>query len=272
LLDTKERSRLRKSRDRIQSLERAGAVLGTFDRNIPELSISELAERVSLARTTVHRIVTSLMHIGYLRYNPVSGRYKLGYGLLNLGARVLQQETVRQDARPFLLSLFESVHETIFLAIRDGQSVVYIDRLQPEQMLQIGAPLGGRSPLHCSATGKAILMATDPQERLYLLRNYEFSRLTRNTAASVEKLVSDLEQGQRRGFSLDLEESEIGICGVGAPILGADRRVLAAFSVAAPIVRVGKSRLLEIGKLVRDTSIAISDAHYDTAARTGGRQ
>jgi DNA-binding IclR family transcriptional regulator len=263
---------LRKSRDRIQSLERAGAVLGAFDRNIPELSISELAERVRLARTTVHRIVMSLAHIGYLRCNPVSGKYKLGYGLLNLGARVLQQETVRQDARPFLLSLFESVHETIFLAVRDGQSVVYIDRLQPEQMLQIGAALGGRSPLHCSATGKAILMATDPQERLSLLRNYEFSRLTPNTAVSVERLVSDLEQGQQSGFSLDLEESGVGICGVGAPIFGADHRVLAAFSVAAPTVRVSKSRLLEIGKLVRDTSIAISRVHWGDRGQQGTEQ
>src|SRR2546423_5182805 len=136
--------------------DRLLAVLGAFDRDSPALSLAEISRRAELPLTTAHRLVGALTAWGALERDE-SGGYHIGLRLWELGALAPRGLVLREAAMPFLEDLYESTHENVHLAIRDGLEVVYIERISGRSAGGVLSRVGARWPLHATGVGLVLL-------------------------------------------------------------------------------------------------------------------
>lgn len=210
---------------------RAALLLSVFDSGHPSLGLSEIARRSTLPKATVHRLAGQLVHHGFLERD--GDGYRLGVLLFELGQRVPRSRVLRDAALPFLEDLFVASRETVHLAVQVGTDVMYIDKLVGHSSGRTPSQVAGRLPLHCTATGKAILASLSEEELdEYLSR--PLGRVTRHTIVVPDVLRADLRTVRGNGWAVEREETLIGFVSVAAPIFDRDERPLAALSVTAP--------------------------------------
>jgi DNA-binding IclR family transcriptional regulator len=216
----------------VQSIARAGRVLRALEAAPDGLALGELATKVDLPKSTVHRLVGALTAED-LATTAAGGRIRLGGGLARLGAATRQ--TLRHDLRPVLERLRADVDETVDLAVLDGTVARFVDQLPAPHRLRAVSAVGVAFPLHCTANGKALLAAmTDEQCRALLPARLE--RLTPHTITRRAALLAELERVRRDGVAFDREEHTEGICAVGAAVIDAAGPA-AAISVPVPTPR-----------------------------------
>lgn len=233
----------------VQAIERAAVILDILGQSPTGVSIGEIAARANLPKATVHRLLASLAHFDFVRQAKTSRRYQLGFKLVELGNRLLNQVDLREDARPFLMALAEDVQETVHLVVRDQAEALYIDKvsLNPEQSgLQMVSRVGARTALHSSAVGKVLLASLAPPEVDAIVKQQGLVPATDKTIVDRRQLHAHLDDVQRQGFAVDDEENEKGIRCVGAPIFDADGRVVAAVSISGPTARVTPQRVTQV--------------------------
>ena len=246
----------------VQSLERAARILNVLSGFSQGLSLGELAQKVSLSKGTVHRLLTSMSYLEFIRQDPLSKQYLLGFKLVELGNSLLSQIDFRSEAKPLLMELAERVKETVHMVILDEQEVLYIDKVEPignSTGLRMASMLGSRIPAHCSAVGK-VLLAFLPEERFEkIVAAKPLARKTTNTITDPVKLKTHLDQVRRNGYAFDNEENEIGIRCVAAPICDQRGEVIAAISISAPAIRIHSQLLVDSLKdQVVETALMIS--------------
>jgi len=221
----------------IQAIARAGRVLRALEAAPAGLALGELAERVELPKSTVHRLVGALAREELTASAP-DGRIVLGGAVGRMAAA--GQATLPARLRPILEELSRETGDTVDLAVLDGTSVRFVDQLPGPQRLRAVSAVGAEFPLHCTANGKALLAALGPAEARALLP----ARLRRCTAATITSraaLLEELATVAREGVAYDREEHSEGICAVGAAVLDASGRPVAALSVPAPSTRFAGS-------------------------------
>lgn len=223
----------------VSMVGRSAAVLSAFDLRHPALGLSELARRSGLPKATVHRLAGQLVDHGFLERE--GDAYRLGVWLFELGQRVQRSRVLRDAALPFLEDLFVASRETVHLATTVDTHVMYIDKLVGHSSARTPSEVAGRLPLHCTATGKAML-AHWPTEALddYLRRPLQ--RVTRHTIVVPDVLRSELATARRIGWAVEREETMVGYVSVAAAVFDADDRPLAALSVTGPGRRIDADR------------------------------
>ena len=252
----------------IGSVLRAISLLRCFSMGAPELSVTELSNRLSVHKSTVSRLLATLSKEGLVDRNPESGKYRLGLGLLELAGQVLLHADLRQIARPFLRQLSETTQETVNLAILDGdlsfnlEQAVSYDR----RVLGIGW-LGRRAPLHASSTGK-VLLAYHPREKWSSILSSPLIGYTDKTITDLNDLSLELEKIYERGYATGLQELEVGLNAVAAPVRDHQGEVIAAVSVTGPPSRLSKQHIhREVAKQVVACAEQISQALGFSKAR-----
>jgi IclR family pca regulon transcriptional regulator len=246
-----------------QSLERGLAILGAFTPDRPALGISELAQRLSLTRSTTHRYVATLAKLGYLDQDEATRKYRLGIRVLDLGFSVLGGLGLREIAAPHLQRLTAATGHTSNLAIRDDTDVILIDRFRGRpgryHHLEFSLHAGSRIPSYCSATGKALLAflaqpdLDDVLDRIELLPRGPRSLTTRAT------LLAELGQVRRTGLALNDEELDSGLRSIAAPVRSRSGPVVAAVNLAFPWSPVAMSELADqFGPLLLGTARQVS--------------
>ena len=144
-------------RYRIQAIERAVSILNVFSTDEPELGVTEIADRVGLHKSTVHRFMVNLDAAGLVERNPRSGRYRLGLRIFELGGLVMQQMNLWDEALPFLEGLVHDTGETGHLAVLDGGEAIYIERVEARRALRVPSAIGRGYPAHATNLGKVLL-------------------------------------------------------------------------------------------------------------------
>jgi IclR family pca regulon transcriptional regulator len=246
-----------------QSLERGLAILGAFTPDRPALGISELAQRLSLTRSTTHRYVSTLAKLGYLDQDEATRKYRLGIRVLDLGFSVLGGLGLREIATPHLQRLTAVTGHTSNLAIRDDTDVILIDRIRGRpgryHHLEFSLHAGSRIPSYCSATGKALLAflaqpdLDDVLDRIELLPRGPRALTTRAT------LLAELGQVRRTGLALNDEELDSGLRSIAAPVRSRSGPVVAAINLAFPWSPVAMSELADqFGPLLLGTARQVS--------------
>lgn len=241
----------------IKSLTKVLQVLECFSQRDANLTPAEIALRTGLPRATTHRLVSSLRDIGLLEQNGKRDTYKLGMKLFQLGSLVLQNLDLDKHARPYTSQLQVITGEMIHLCIFDGAQMAFVER---QEMSSAGNTTITRiesAPVYCTSVGKAFL-AFQGQA---LIRKVIGDRLTERTPFTLtdgDALQQDLILTRERGFSLDLQENELNVHCVGAPIRGSNGQVFAAISVSGSAERLPKSRLEGLAPLVMETAQKIS--------------
>lgn len=219
-------------REGVQVIARAAAIMRLLAEAPEGLSLSRLAEKARLARSTVHRIVGALDAEGFVRQAP-SGKLRLGPGLIVLA--VASRRDLRHEAARYLERLSRELRETVDLAVLDGGDVLFIDQYTSRRQLRIVSEIGARFPLYCTANGKALL-AELPNAEVVRLVPQNLPRLTEYTLSTSEQLLEELAQVRTEGVAYDRQEHTLGISSVGTAIRDAVGNT-AAFTVVMPTAR-----------------------------------
>jgi len=242
---------------RLSSVANALRLLKVFSDDESEIGISALAQRMGLAKSTVHRLASTLLGADMLEQNPETGRYRLGLALLELGALVRRKMDVSNEARPYLRMLRETTGETVHLAILDHASVFYVTKLESKQAIRMSSEVGARAPVHCTGDGKALL-AFQSEEFVENVIGGGLPGRTAHTITDAKVLRRDLAVIRARGYAIDNEESESGLRSVAAPIRSESGAVVASLSIAGPAHRISRKSLASHAREVVAAADAIS--------------
>jgi DNA-binding IclR family transcriptional regulator len=253
----KAKQKSRAKAGRLSSVAMALRLLKAFSEKDDEVGISTLSKRLGIAKSTVHRLVVTLVSEGMLEQDPESGKYRLGIALFSLGALVRRRMNVSTEARPFLFALREKTDETVHLAILDGIEIMYVYNLESSQAIRMRSDLGVRKPAYCTAEGQAIL-AFQPAEVVDRVIRQGLSPRTPQTTTDPAKLLRTLETIRQRGCAIEDEESEIGMRCIAAPIRDDAGEVVAAVAIAGPVSRLSKKAIADFIPHVIETANLIS--------------
>ncbi len=228
----------------IRSVERALDVLLCFSGESQGLRVTDIAEKLGLYKSTVHRILVTLESRGFVRHDQMTGRYHLGLKALELASGYLTSGDVPAVAYPEMLALRDRAQETVSLYIRDGLERVRIQRAEGPLTVRRVVGLGERLPLYLGASGKVLLAWLPPPERAAILDQIlppDFDRAA---------LEAALEQARKQGWAESLEEREMGVASVAAPVLDRTGRCVAALAISGPVSRFEPERTAKLAGLV----------------------
>jgi DNA-binding IclR family transcriptional regulator len=227
------RARPQADRHGVQVIARAALLLRALDSEPRGLSLSQLADKVGLPRSTVQRIVSALADEGFVTPASPTGRVRLGHELARLAAA--GRRDVWLELHPLLQTLFDKLNETVDCAVVDGLELRLVDQIPAPHRLRAVSAVGATFPLHCNANGKAVLAAWQPEDVVRLLPA-RLQRFTDNTITSRTQLVKELATVRETGIAFDLEEHTIGICAAGTTVRD-PFGTLVAISVPVPTQR-----------------------------------
>jgi IclR family transcriptional regulator, KDG regulon repressor len=240
---------------RLSSVANSIRLLSSFSGEEDELAITTLSQRLGLAKSTVHRLASTLTSAGFLEQNGQNGRYRLGVALFELGALVRRRMDVANEARPHLRELLEKTGETVQLGIVDHYSVLYVYEMESRRAIRMAAAVGARVPLHCTAVGK-VLLAFQPADYIKDTLARGLTAFTDKTVTRREAVLELLQEARSRDYAIDDEESEVGLRAIAAPVRNHNGMVIAALGVAAPVQRMNK----KVMQTTVPTVIAIAQA------------
>jgi DNA-binding IclR family transcriptional regulator len=247
----------------IRSVVRAGQILKELGTGAPRLGVTELSERLGLAKATVYGLVRALEQEGLVERDAETGKYRLGPAVLQLGNAYLDGNELRARSLLWADALAERVTEAVRVGVLVGPNVVIVHHVfRPDdsvQMLEVGAAI----PWHVSALGKAIVANVDPATREALIHD-ALPTLTGWTVTDRERVVASLEQILRRGVAIEDQEAVVGEAEIAAPVLGRHGAV-GAIGVAGPA-----ERLVPDGP-VPDVVVAVREVARRLSKDMGGR-
>lgn len=219
----------------IQSVERAIWILKCFENN-ESLSLSEISRMVSLHKSTVFGLASTLEAYQFLEQDPKDGRYRLGISLFRMGSRV--NTDLRSIVSPYLDKLVHMCGETVNFVIPDGDCVVYLDKKESSRSMRIATSLGQREPMYRTAAGKAILAHLPEMAARDILERTKYERMTKNTLLSAQEVLRELDSVRRWGYALDREELEYGLICIGVALVDSTNRPVGGISISGPSSRM----------------------------------
>lgn len=234
-----------------QSVERGALILKALSEH-GSLGVTEMAQRVGLAKSITYRLLTSLKDADLVRVEPKTRRYALGYGLLKMAADWLGHVEVRNVALPYLRQLRHETGETVALNLREGDQHVTIERLDTSFEVRFVVDLGRPGPMHIGAAGKAILAYLPKGEIAEIVARAGLS------ARQEKKLLKDLKEVQGRGFANTSGERVAGSRSVSAPIVNGQGVAIASISILSLQSRMQQRQAKECGRLVKAAAAEIS--------------
>jgi IclR family transcriptional regulator, KDG regulon repressor len=223
----------------LSSVGNAARLLKVFLSREPELGVSELARRLDLGKSTVHRLLTTLVTEGLIEQNQETGNYRLGLVMFELGQAVSAHLDLHAAVGPVLAALREETRESCQVGVLDRHEVVYVDRLESSHTLRLMNEAGRRVPVHCTSSGKVLLASLSPAELDRVLAAAPLTALTPQTIIDSARLHAELDQVRARGWAEAVDEREVGAASLAAPIRDATGQVTAAISIGAPTARLG---------------------------------
>lgn len=246
-------------RNQRTSLSKALRLLSKFEPDEGAVSLSDLADRAALPKSTAHRLAADLIEWGALERHPDGLR--LGYRLFELGQMTPHLRCLRAAALPYLAELYEATHETVHLAVRDGSELLFVEKLHAHRRSLAPSRVGGRMPLHASALGKALLAGSENQTVDEVLTD-PLIPYTPWTLTKPQELCHQVRDATRAGCAFDRDETAVGLSCVAAPIAIDDDSPIGALSVAVPSrSRIRPERLAgHVKNAARETARAFANS------------
>lgn len=229
-----------------RAVHRAFRILETVTRAKEPMRLSTIASSLELQKSTVHRILQTLVAMGYVVQEPNGGRYRPTLRTWEMGSNVLHDHPVKRAAAPFLAELHRMTEETVSVMVLEGDDVIYLDKLIAPRPIRFTTRAGSRVPAPLTAGGQAML-ALEPDARAVVERVAR--RLQAERAFDAETVLAALETVRARGYAVSRNNPDV--VSVGAAILGRDGRAAGALSVSAPAERIDPARLEATVEAVR---------------------
>lgn len=243
---------------KVQSLDRTFDILEILSDEQNGLTLVQISEKLGLPRSTVHRLIGVLLQREFVRKTPDTNKYRLGPGFIGLCSHYLNSLELKTESSPFMVELSENTGNVVFLAIRQGNKMVYIDSKEQINSLRKYAIIGQQKPLYCTSLGKALLIGLTDDEIRSLHEHEQFEKRGPNTHTNIESLLQDIRECRRRGWALDDQEAEPDINCVAAPVLDYRGQVIAAISTSWVIEKHPEMIPEKIAELVKRCAANVS--------------
>ncbi|MDH5324839.1 MAG: IclR family transcriptional regulator [Gammaproteobacteria bacterium] len=220
----------------IQVIDRSARLMEAIAGANRPASLKILSAETGLHPSTAFRILASLIDIGFVERDS-AGHYFIGRKIRHLSNSVRRGVDIREEARDIMENLRDEIGETVNLTVREGDEVIYIERVSPNRMMRVEQVIGSRAPLHVTAVGKLMLGELgNTFIRAYSKRS-GLKAYTTHTLASLEALTKGVQDAMVTGYAFDNEEAEIGVGCIGVLIHDKNDNVVAGLSISAPIER-----------------------------------
>lgn len=221
----------------IQAIMRAFSIMELFQQTgNSEMSVKQIADGLDLNKSTAFGLINTLANLGCLQKNPHNQKYLLGLKLLDLANTVRLQNIIILSAHPYLERLNGIYGETVHCAMRSGDTVIYVDKVEASS-IHISTQIGSQNDLHCTGVGKCVLAyLPDSTQRRLLEKNLR--PMTANTITNADQLRQELQRVRSQGYAMDNEEFSIGLTCAAVPVFSSAETVACAISVSGMTARI----------------------------------
>ncbi|MCD8826418.1 IclR family transcriptional regulator [Staphylococcus gallinarum] len=224
----------------VQSVDRALTILEIIS-NEETVSLKELVEFTGLSKSTIHRIVNSLIVNGYVRQDENTAKYEITFKMFQLGNKRVQNIDFLNVAKSMISQLTNTLEETCHLVVEDNNEVLYIDKFVPSNNSHaMASKIGKRAPMYCTAVGKSILSTYTNEKIKEIWDQTEIKKLTENTITEFDTLMEEINEIREQGYSVDNEENEKGIYCVSTYFVNYRNEVQGAISLSFSIQKLEK--------------------------------
>jgi len=222
----------------VQSIERALTILNKLSEYPDGIQIARLSEQVNLTKSTIHRLLATLSNMNYVTKDEETDKYKLGFQVLFLSRNLLNNSNIVNTAKRYLEKLSKEVNETVHLCIEDNGEVIYVDKIESNQVVRMFSRIGSRAPLYSTAVGKVLLSGMPNEQVDEILSSITFVPKTSTTITSKEALLKEIHDAKLSGYALDNAENEAVLRCIAAPIYDHKGNIVASFSISGPTDRI----------------------------------
>jgi DNA-binding IclR family transcriptional regulator len=243
----------------MQSVDRVTAVLMCFTDGEPELGVTDIAQRLELPKSAVHRLLEALTKSGMTSREHDRGKYRLGPRATELSLAALGTVDVRSLALPVMEELRDTTGETVTLSFVIGNQRVYVAQVESRQDVRMTVEVGRRAPLYAGASGRAILMTFAEVELDHYLSAVALTPLTDRTLHDRATLADVLTADRLRGYTDSSGERDPYAAAVAAPVVGRSTRAFACFSVCGPRDRLDAAARDRCGPLAVAAADRLTD-------------
>ncbi|WP_105616198.1 IclR family transcriptional regulator [Vallitalea okinawensis] len=243
----------------VQSVDRALEILELLSCHVDGLAIKEISEKLELHKSTVHRLLGTLIYKGYVEQNELNNRYLVTLKLFQLGSRKVENTDVIETSKPYLNQLAQFSGEVVHLVLRDGTDIIYVDKVEGNQTIRMHSKIGNRSPMYCTGVGKAIMSTLEEDEIKMIWENSEIKRLTEHTIIELAEMHQTIEQIKLSGYALDNEENELGVKCVAVSIKDYRGISIAAISISGPKERMTNEKIITYSQKLKKSCQEISE-------------
>lgn len=245
-------------KDIVQSVDRTLSIMELLSDYDEGLGITEISEKVDLHKSTVHRLLTTLIYKGYVVQDKASNKYKLTLKLFELGNKRIENLNILSASKPYTKDLMQDINEVVHLVIRDGVNIVYIDKVEADNTIRMASNIGRQSPMYSTSVGKAMMAYLDEEEVEGIWKSSNIKKNTEETITDLNLFKKELEKVRLRGYAEDDEENEEGVRCIGAPVFNYHGQVEGAISISGPTIRVTKDKVEDYGRKVKRYADLIS--------------
>ncbi len=240
----------------VQSVDRAITVMEFLSRR-GWSGVTEVANELGIHKSTAYRLLTTLRDRGLVEQDAATEKYWLGFGLVLLASSVRADLDILRCARPICERLSEQTRETVTVAVLEGDDAVVIHQnISRSSALSVDWT-GRHTPLHATAAGKIFLAHMPDDQRRRILRR-QLERFTEKTIVDPAALRDHIQTIREEGYGYTVEELEVGLNAVGAPIHCAEGAVVGAVSVSGPAFRLPNDYIPKVAGLVKEAAAEIS--------------
>jgi DNA-binding IclR family transcriptional regulator len=239
------------------AVEAALSILETLGA-VHQMGVTDLANKLNLSKSSVYRLLATLVRCGYVEKNPQNDRYQLTYRLFAVGSPAADRFGLREVAHPVMERLAAETGETVNLGVLDGTRVLNLHKVESRHLLRMHMEVGGGVPAHATALGKVLLAALQPDDLTRRLGGQRLTRLTRRTIGDRATLRRMLVRIRAQGFAIDDEECSLGLRCVAAPIRDHRGAVVAALSISGPRQRLPGQTLSRLAEHVQVAAREVS--------------
>jgi DNA-binding IclR family transcriptional regulator len=244
--------------DVVQSVDRALSILEILSENVSGMGLTEISSKINLHKSTVHRLLGTLISNNFVTQDSVTNKYKITIKLYELGVKKIATMDILEVSKPYTKALMKSLNEVVHLVIRDKNDIIYIDKVEADNTIRMASTIGRRSPLYCTSVGKSMMANMTNEEIKQIWKTTNIQKLTGNTITDYDMFLKELKLIREKGYAEDDEENEMGVRCIGAPIFNHKGEVEGAISISGPSIRVTKDKVEAFAKEVKKYARLIS--------------
>jgi len=242
----------------VQSVDRALCILEVLSDYENGLGIAEISQQANLHKSTVYRLINTLICKGYVDQNLITNKYILSLKLFQLGSKKVEKMNLVSIAEPYLKELMKKTDEIVHLAVRHKNEIVYISKVQPEKSIIMYTRIGMSKPMYCTAMGNAIMAELTEEEVQNIWNESDIKSYTDSTMINLSDLKNNLKDVRLKRYALDNQEVEKGIICMGTTIKDYKNKICGAISVSGSIMNFTEDKMEFISNTLLNCADKIS--------------